>query len=432
MIISFTVRNYKSLKDETTLHFSAVANDKIHPENIAYPDKNEKIPVVRSVGIWGANASGKSNVLDALQALCSLVNRSHRNDLDGKIREYRPCMLKSECKKSPIFFELDFIDKNKEHYIYTVEFLEDRIIKESLEFYDSPKPTTLFLRELTVDGKTPIKFSSKLTGAKAISYLDNQAYLSVAGNTSDSSELIKNAYRYIRDGINFISHDELSIEYLTDDIYRKKLAALLHCSDTGITNVNYQKRELSEDVLKHFPKEMPEKIRERILSDLQAEPIFLHQNSDAEFHREDESAGTRRLYSIAPYILKGISLPEVFVFDELERELHPKLAEMIIRLFHDEKVNGNNPQLLFTTHNTSLMNSDLFRRDQICLTQKRENGATELSSLADYDKVRPDTNFEKWYREGRFDAIPELNYEMLRDTICASFYADKIEDNHDE
>jgi AAA15 family ATPase/GTPase len=125
------------------------------------------------------------------------------------------------------------------------------------------------------------------------------------------------------------------------------------------------------------------------------------------------------MYDLAPMILKGLSMSNIWVLDEIDCRLHPRIVELIIRLFHDSVINGKNPQLIFTSHNTALMNSDLFRRDQIWFVQKENSGATNLTCLDEYnsEQVRANTNFEKWYRDGRFDAIPEIQYATLRSTI---------------
>ena len=112
-------------------------------------------------------------------------------------------------------------------------------------------------------------------------------------------------------------------------------------------------------------------------------------------------------------LIYGLSKPGVWIVDELDCQLHPRVAELIVALFHDRRANKGNAQLVFTTHNTSLMSSDLFRRDQVWFTQKQRDGSTELVCLDEYGEVRGDTNFEKWYRQGRFEAIPEFRYNEL-------------------
>ncbi len=411
MLIAFTVRNYKSLKNELTLNFNVENLNDIHQDNLIYLDSGKTSAVVRSIGIWGPNASGKSNVLDALKSLQNLVTSSHSYELDQKIAEYKPFKLSSETASAPIYFELEFVGIDALHYIYKVEFNREKILAESLYFYPSAKPAKLFDR--IFDLPQSEWFGNYLRGVKIISCRDNQLYLSVAAQHDKSSELLKNVYRFIRSSINFLSSDFgiLTDRMLRDNDFLEAVSKLLACADTGISKVDFSEYEQK---VKYWNKEKEETVT-------RTKPIFKHQGSNIDFEFEEESAGTRCLYNISPSILYGINLPEVFVIDEIDESLHPRIAEFIIRLFHDPAVNKSNPQLIFTTHNTALMNEDHFRRDQIYFTQKDADGASELYSLDEFSQVRSDTCFEKWYREGRFEAIPEINYFELLEVIQGMF-----------
>jgi len=418
MIISFTVRNYKSIKDEVTMHFGVDNLDGVLADNIAFPDKNGKIAVLRSAGVWGPNASGKSNLLEALEALQSFVATSHKNELDQLIDEYQPFKLDPASDKIPIFFELDFIGRNQEHYIYTLEFLNNRVLYECLEFYASAKASILFRRELESDRLT-MKFGSKLSGGKVFSCRDNQGYLSVAAQEQKSSNQIKEVFRHIRDDIQIISPEAslFSPKNLLESDYLKSLSALLACADTGIYNVKAKEEDID---FNKFPLPISDELKLKITNDFKWQPQFFHNDTEVEFSKRDESSGTLRLYHISPMILLGLGSSITWIFDEIDCKLHPRIVATIIRLFHDKTVNGKNPQLIFTSHNTGLMDSDLFRREQIWFTQKNPLGVTELTCLDEYNQVRADTNFEKWYRDGRFDAVPDTNYGKLREIIAHS------------
>jgi hypothetical protein len=296
-----------------------------------------------------------------------------------------------------------------------LEFLNNRVVYECLEFYGSAKPSMLFRREL-VSEKLSIKFGSKLSGLKAISCLDNQSYLSVAAQEQKSSDQIKEVFRYIRNNIHIILPESamFSAKLLRHEDYLESLSVLLACADTGIYSIK-TKEEMID--LGKLPKEMPEEMKLQFINDFKWQPQFFHNKAKVAFSKKDESSGTMRLYHIAPMILFGLSSSDTWIIDEIDCKLHPKIVEIIIRLFHDAAVNGKNPQLIFTSHNTGLMNSDLFRREQIWFTQKDSQGATELTCLDEYNQVRADTNFEKWYRDGRFDAIPDVKYGELLERL---------------
>ena len=383
MIISLTIKNYRSIRNEQTLNLAAENLSDVHQSNFVLADANEKIAVLRSAGLWGPNASGKSNVLLALKELVELVSVSHGYELDQPLKAFHPFLLDNEHAKSPVSFELEFIGRDGLRYIYTIEFTARAIVHESLLFYPGAKPAKLFERT-----QVTITFGAKLTGLRQIPYRENQSYLSMAAQHQQSSEQLKDVYRFIRDDIHIVApgYGLVNNELLNTASYRQSLAGLLSYADTGITQVGFDEAHL---------------------------PVFYHENSKQGFGLDDESAGTRRLYEIAPMLIYGLTRPGVWIVDELDCQLHPRIAELIVMLFHDRRANKANSQLLFTTHNTSLMSSDLFRRDQVWLTQKQGDGATELVCLDEYGEVRGDTNFEKWYRHGRFEAVPEVRYNEL-------------------
>lgn len=413
MIISFKVRNFKSIKDEQILNLEVDNLNDVHPDNIAYFDSEKKNAVLRTAAIFGPNASGKSNVVAAMKTLQEFVKTSAKNELDAPIAQYHPFKLSDDTVRAPILFELEFIGKDEARYIYTTEFTKNAIIREALYYYPSVKPAKLFDR--TPDIIQSDWFGKKLTGTKVMSCRENQLYLSVAAQHDKSSEQLKDVYRYIRNYINFISPEPhfAAQDTLIDDSYRNMLAKLLACADTGITAMGI-KDNLDEKTL---PLGMSEESRKSIIANYKYQPIFYHNSSKTEFALNDESEGTRRLYELAPAILMGLNFSELFVIDELDCSLHPRVVELIIRLFNDSSINKNNTQLIFTAHSTNLMNEDYLRRDQIYFTQKDTSGATQLYSLDEFKQVRNDTPFEKWYLEGRFEAIPDIQYALLKETI---------------
>ena len=383
MIISLTIVNYRSIRDEQTLNLSAENLTDVHQGNFVLADAREKTAVLRSAGLWGPNASGKSNVLLALKELVELVSVSHGYELDQPIQAYHPFLLDKSHAQSPVAFELEFIGRDGYRYIYSIEFTSKAIVRESLVFYPGAKPARFF--ERTQDA---IAFGAKLTGLRQIPYRENQSYLSVAAQHQQSSEQLKDVYRFIRDDIHIVApgYGLVNNDLLNMASYRQSLASLLSYADTGITQIGFDEARL---------------------------PVFYHENSRHGFGLDDESAGTRRLYEIAPMLIYGLTKPGVWIVDELDCQLHPRVAELIVMLFHDRRANRANAQLVFTTHNTSLMSSDLFRRDQVWFTRKQDDGATELVCLDEYGEVRGDTNFERWYRQGRFEAVPEVRYNEL-------------------
>ncbi len=383
MLISFSIRNYRSLRDEQVLDLSVGDSGGLHPGNLVSLGRSGAQRLLRSVGIWGANASGKSNVLYALGELLRFVTTSHLAELDSPIGCYHPFLLEEGPASAPVEFELEFWGRDSLRYIYSVSLERSRVVFESLVFYPGPKSARLFERR-----GDEFSFGSRLTGTRQIPCRCNQSYLGVSAQHPQSSDQLKEVYRYLRDDFHVVAPGRGlgNREFLVESHYREALSRILAFADTGITRVECDEARL---------------------------PIFFHGAEGSPFRLEDESAGTRRLYELAPMLVCGLARPGIWVVDELDCQLHPRVAEMILRLFHDPRANRGNAQLVFATHNTSLMDSDLLRRDQVWFTQKDQSSATSLICLDEYAGVRENTDFEKWYRQGRFEAVPEIRYNAL-------------------
>jgi AAA15 family ATPase/GTPase len=424
MIVDFTVSNFRSIKEAQTLSFYAQRKTEHLADNIHYPAE-AKIGVLTSAGIYGANASGKSNFLLALKALSEFVSETGGLAEEELIEAYEPYRLSNETKNAPTNFELEFV-LNGERYLYKVSFDAKRIYSEYLGFYPSGRtrsvPAALFNREQEHDWKS-IKFGSLFTGGKLRHALFlNNSYLSKAGNSADSPKQIRDVYQYIRNNIVFI---ELG-RFRSDPKWKKDknlintISKLLSVVDVGISRVDVRKEDKS-DFFSDFPVDVPEAIKEKILEDVSNVPYFEHLTEDgtSEFFDESlESMGTRQLVHILPLLFNIITKGKVLIWDEIESSLHPHIAELIIKLFNDPSVNVNHAQLLFTTHNMALMNQHTMRKDQLWLTEKHQ-GATSISSLEDFseDSLKSNSPFAKWYDEGRLGGIPAVNYGIVRDLM---------------
>jgi len=417
MIIDFTITNFRSIRDEQTFSLYAKNPGTHLPDNIAYPN-GTRVGVLRSAGVYGANASGKSNLLLAFEALQYMVRASGRSK-DGKpIKCYEPFRLSEDTKSAPVRFEVEFFTPDATRYIYGIAFTRERIVAEHLSFYPSAKAALIFERGEEDTWET-IRFGTLFTGGKKrIPFFDNNAYLSKAGDSADAPELIRNVYNYLRNdvlrlGLNEEVHFD---EWVEDEALFAKVSALLTYVDTGVSGVVVRENEVDSTSLK-FPDSMPEAIRKSVLQGMKRSFLFSHPTESEGTELFDlamESAGTRKLFRLAPLVINALDDGGVLIVDELDGSMHPFMAELIIRLFNDPEVNKGNAQLIFSTHNISLMSSDHFRRDQIWLTEK-QNGATRIFSLEDFDKkkVKPQSPFNRWYAEGRFGAVPKIDYQGI-------------------
>jgi AAA15 family ATPase/GTPase len=425
MIVDFTVRNFRSIKDEQTFSLHAETPGSHLSENISYP-AGDKIGTLMSVGLYGANASGKSNLLLAFHALKFIIVGSGNLKEGDEIPCYEPYLLSENCKSSPTRFEVEFFVPNSENsqgkalrYRYCVEFTARKIIEESLVFYPSVQQASVFARGAKDTWQT-VDFGSLYKGGrKRLPFFANNAYLSKAGDSADSPQMIRDVYNFFRKNLYHQGVNErmAKLNWFDDPELLKKVAALLTLVDTGISNIRFQEITDTDEV--KLPDGIPEDFKALLLKDIKNRPFFTHlsDNGSSElFDEKKESAGTQKFFHLAPIIIETLSEGGVLIIDELDNSMHPFMAELFIKIFNDPRINKGNAQLIFSTHNINLMSSELLRRDQIWFTEK-QHGATTFYSLDDFDKkkVKPQSPFNQWYAEGRFGGIPAINYQGIVD-----------------
>lgn len=423
MIIDFTVTNFRSIRDETTLSLYAEHPGTHLRENIAYPMKDSKIGVLKSLGLYGANASGKSNLLLAFEALQYIISQTGSFKDGDLIRCYEPFRLSESTKKAPVYFEVEFVTPDRSRYRYKVGFTQRKIVEETLIAYPSRQPAVLFSRKES-DTWESIKFGTTYKGGKKrLPFFPNNAYLSKAGNSADAPESIRAIFNYLRSDVIRVTHDSSIFVrgWAEEEHIIQQVSTLLSFADTGIDAIIVKERDTDSLIL---PDGMPDDLKEAFLRRKRWRFLFSHKTEEGEvehFELDEESAGTRRLFELAPVLLDALASGGVVLLDELESSMHPLMAEFILKLFNDREVNTKGAQLIFTTHNVHIMSSEYLRRDQIWFTEKKD-GASQYFSLADFDKniVKPKSPFNRWYLEGRFDAIPRIDYRKVVDLLSTS------------
>ncbi|MGV8891717.1 MAG: AAA family ATPase [Burkholderiaceae bacterium] len=419
MIVDFTIENFRSIKTEQIFSMY-VQNPKKHlSSNVAFP-ADDKVGVVRSAGIYGANASGKSNFLLAFRAL-RYIACSSGNLKDGqKIPCYEPFLLSQETENAPIRFEIEFVNTDKRRYRYAVSFNQYEIIDEVLDFFPSRAKANLFKR---LEGNTweNISFGGLYKGGtRRIPFFKNNSYLSKAGNNAGASKMIRSVYDYLWNNLG----QQIAFEDAFGPLYKDEkileLASKFLCNvDTGIHAVEVKENNTPLPDL--FSNQVPEKIKNLILERSKKAYFFSHKMENgnvAQFKHEEESEGTQRLFSMLPFLISTFKNGSVFIVDEIDSSFHPHIAELIIKLFNDAEINVNNAQLIFSTHSISLMSSKDMRRDQIWFVEKKE-GKSGLYCLDDFDKdtVKSDSPFGTWYNDGRFGALPSIDYEAIAEIL---------------
>ena len=421
MIVDFTVTNFRSIQDEQIFSLYVETAGTHLPENVSYP-AGDKIGVLKSAGIYGANASGKSNLLMAFRALQYIVVNS--GDLkEGNAVAYEPYLLSESNQVAPTRFEIEFFvtPENKHskslRYRYVVAFTAQKIVEESLFFYPTTQRAMIFNRTIDDTWET-IRFGSLYKGGKKrLPFFENNSYLSKAGNSADAPQMIREVYNYLRSFIVYLGVNQIeeTLGWFREIELTRKVIGLLRFVDTGICGIRIEEKTNFDDI--YIPDDIPSEIKKFILTQEKYKILFLHKTETGEnqfLGEEKESDGTRKLFRLAPLLIRTLSEGKVLIMDELESSMHPFMAELIIKLFNDPRVNKNNAQLIFSTHNINLMTPELLRRDQIWFTEKQQ-GATKFYSLDDFDKkkVKPQSPFNQWYAEGRFGAIPTIDYQGI-------------------
>ena len=206
---------------------------------------------------------------------------------------------------------------------------------------------------------------------------------------------------------------------LDDQNLLNAVSTILCKVDTGITDVSIENSDSEEEFA--FLTGIPDEMKKRFIDSKKRKPFFSHQTASGyteKFPEHVESDGTQKMFHLLPLLINTFKSGEVLILDELDNHLHPHISELIIKLFNDEQVNINHAQLLFSTHNLQIMSPEFFRRDQIWLTEKKD-GATELYSLEAFDKNQVKTNspYGIWYSDGRFGAVPKIDYRAIASAL---------------
>ncbi|MEQ4823829.1 AAA family ATPase [Enterobacter hormaechei] len=419
MILSLSIENFRSFKDRSTLTFEASGN-KDHNSSHVYTSTNG-LQVVKSAGLYGANASGKSNILLAFEAIKYLVSASGSLKEGANIACYEPYKLCEDTKNAPVKFEIEFLNRKNVKYIYKISFISNEILDESLDFYPSRAKANIFNRQ---QGQTweEIKFGAHYKGSsRRIPFFANNSYLSKAGNNAAASDLMKEIYKYFDQEICYIpTFQQLILSSKNEDAQEifSRAANILKYVDTGITAAKIVERDVK---LPEYMTSFPEEIKQQFIDSQKDQIYFTHigeSGVEEVFEDKYESDGTLKIFNMLPLLLSAFASRMVFVIDELDNGLHAHMADFVIRLFNDKTINKVGSQLIFTTHNLSIMTHEKMRRDQIWFV-KKENGSSRCYSLDDFDKKRvtPTSPFGTWYDEGRFGGVPVINYSRIKRLI---------------
>ena len=397
MLCQFSVKNYKSIRDQITFDMQAAAISEHTDRIIKDSDEQLFLPVS---AIYGPNGGGKSNVLEALQTLGTMVLRpvhatKQNRTTDYKFNRYpvKPFIFSEEGKNNPTEFEIFFRTEIAE-YRYVLHTREDVVVYECLDRVkmETGRKSALFHRkgeEISLRGVL-----AKLKISEGMS--KNLPLLSYLGITYMNNEVIKDAINWFEYGIDFLNYgnpfEELRTAIASSDEIKKLVLDMIKEMDLDIENFRVEEHENNQI------------------------EIFTQHNVDgykAELTLSEESSGTKKLFGLLPFIANSLVNGTTLVIDELDAKIHPVLLRYVIMLFNNMETNRHGAQLVFTSHDLSTMNSEVFRRDEIWFVAKGNNQNSRLYSLVEFktgngEVVRKDAKYDKQYLEGKYGADPYL------------------------
>jgi hypothetical protein len=400
MLLEFSLENYRSVADLQTLSFVAAKikskNKELEEKNLIHVDKD--MSLLRSIGIYGANGSGKSNVVQGFISMMVVIHDSMKDEQTIS-KQIEPFELNPEKQKQPSYFQIQFIIEGKK-FRYGFEATKDKIVSEWL-FGPAEKNETMYFSRTGQEiqrNKTYFKEGRDLE-AKTTT---NNLFLNVVNAFNGPvAQSIKGYLKWNVAGVAGFDEDLFrtdTIDILVKEGGTNDILRLLNMADVGIDTL------LIENDQQEKASETPKVTSSRKVYSSAGELVGMH---DFDFD-EYESGGTIKMFNLAGALLRTLQRGSLFVIDELDAQFHPLLSRKIVEMFNNPELNKNGAQLLFVTHDTNLLDKDLLRRDQIYFTEKDSKGRTCLYSLYDFKGVRNDAAFEKNYIQGKYGAIPYL------------------------
>lgn len=397
MLCQFTVKNFKSIRDEVTFDMQAAAISEHEDRIIKDNDGELYLPVS---AIYGPNGGGKSNVLEALNSLVTKVLRplyatSNNEEIAIKMKKFviESFAFDEKTINEPTEFEL-FFRTSLAEYRYELIGKKDVIEYERLDRIklETGRKSALFERnedEIILKGAfAALKTSDELS--------DTLPLLSYLGIAYSKNEVVKDVIDWFDEGISFLNYgnpiQELQMAISKSEDIKKLMLQMFQEMDLDI--VNFRVEEKENDRIEVFTKHIVDKY-------------------EAELNLSDESSGTKKLFGLLPFIAKSLLRGTTLVIDELDAKIHPVLLKYLIMTFSNMEKNKKGAQLIFTSHDLSTMNSEVFRRDEIWFVAKGNHQNSKLYSLVEFknekgESVRKDAKFDKQYLEGKYGADPYL------------------------
>lgn len=414
MLIEMNVANFRSFHEPQLFSLVKGKGDEMLSTNTFTATGASKIELLRSAAIYGPNASGKSNFLMALQTMKRVVMESAINLQRGDKLPVVPFRLNPDTCQLPSEFEATFLVEGV-RYQYGFSVNTERICEEWLLAYPKGRSQRWFGRVWNADDQRyDWELGNNLTGEKQLwqkSTRENALFLSTAVQLN--SEQLQPVFDWFKNTLRFANVGGWGPGFsatLCENSDKSRVMDFLHAADIHIDDILVESMPFDHEAL---PKDMPESLRDMIADGMKGKETIdlktVHKDSDGKaviFDFEDESDGTQKLFSFAGPWIDSLANGHVLFIDELHDNLHPRLVRFLVQLFHNKETNPGNAQLIFTTHETSILSQEVFRRDQIWFCEKDNSQATVLYPLTDFSPRKGRENLEQAYLSGRYGALP--------------------------
>jgi len=414
VLIEMSVTNFRSLRETQTFSLVKGKGDELLAGNTFNATAVTDFHLLRSAAIYGPNAGGKSNFLLALRTMKQVVLESAINLQRGDKLPLTPFRLSSDTRRSPSEFEVSFIVDGV-RYQYGFSATSERIHDEWLLAYPKGRAQRWFDRTWNVEAKHyEWELGNNLIGEKQLwqkSTRDNALFLSTAVQLNSTQ--LQPVFDWFKNTLRLANVGGWSPEFtasLCEHHEKAQVMNFLRAADLSIEDIQIEKSPFD---VQSLPEEMPEPLRDVIAGNMKGKQILnirtVHKDSKGEpvvFDLEEESDGTQKLFAFAGPWIDALGNGFVLFIDELHDNLHPRLVRFLVQLFHSEETNPHNAQLIFTTHETSILSQEVFRRDQIWFCEKDSGQASTLYPLTDFSPRKGRENLELAYLSGRYGALP--------------------------
>jgi len=416
MLIEFSVTNYRSFLTTQSLTLTANTATELQEENSFVSPVSSLPRLLRSAVVYGPNAAGKSNLVQAIAFMKGFVLSSAKESQEGEKIDATQFLFNRQSSQNPSELEILFIQDGI-RYQYGFAVTSERVTGEWLFAYPEGRAQKWFERNFDPETQKDIwYFGPKFTGRRKVwqeATRNNALFLSTAIQLNN--EQVKPVFNWFDRKLRVIGQGaNISPGFSADECEKeekkKKILKFMNAADLSITDISLEKKDFSMDDL---PPDMPQSIKEEIAKDHKGKKLtrlfFMHPSSengeDVPLDFDEESAGTRKLFALAGPWLDVLDNGFVFFVDELDTSLHPIMVRFLLNLFHNPETNRHNAQLVFTTHDTTVLDQTLMRRDQVWFVEKDAENTTRLYPLSDY-KPRKGEALQKGYLYGRYGALP--------------------------